>query len=201
MCHLKMRFKLFIFVFFVDQATKWWVLLCQPDFRFRNGPLSGFGVKLNKSSGYLFGLFNVIKYQRWLIILFVVCILFLLQLFYRFYWIQFRRNKLTYISFALIIGGFCGNFFDCFVFKYVRDFIIVPFFSETNLADGFLMTGLCLVLIEFCINRDFRKILFKLRPVRDEIELVAPIFKLPAQDIKKIIHYLNHKVPRRGSGP
>jgi len=195
-----MRFKLFVLVFFVDQATKWWVLLCQPDFRFGNGPFNGFGVKLNKSSGYLFGLFSVIKYQRWLIILFVVCILFLLQLFYRFYWIQFRRNKLTYISFSLIIGGFCGNFSDCLMFEYVRDFILIPFFGRANLADGFLISGLWLVFIEFCINSDFRKVLFKLRPLHSEIELIAPIFKLPVQDIKKLIHFLNYRVLRGKSG-
>jgi lipoprotein signal peptidase len=195
-----MRLKLFILVFLVDQATKWWAVLCQPDFRFGIRSLNRFGIKLSKSGGYLFGLFDVIRYQRWLIIVLTVCILFVIQLFFRFYWLRFRRNRLTYISFSLIIGGFCGNFLDCLVFEYVRDFILVPLFRETNLADAFLLVGLCLVLIDFCINSNFRKVMFKLRPLRSEIELIAPIFKLPVQDIKKLIYYLTHKSLRGRSG-
>lgn len=200
MCHSEMRLKLCIIVFLVDQAAKWWAVLCQPDFRFGLGSLNGFGIKLGESGGYLFGLLDVMRYQRWLIVLLTVCAFFVIQLFFRFYWLQFRRNRLTYISFSLIMGGFCGNFFDCVVFRYVRDFVLVPFFRETNLADLFLLTGLFLVLIEFCINGDFRKILFKLRPLHSEIQLIAPIFKLPVRDIKRLTNYLHHKLLQGRSG-
>lgn len=84
-----------------------------------------------------------------------------------------------------------GNFFDCIVFKYVRDFIEIPFVKATNLADSFILLGLLLLLIEFWINREFRKSLFKLKPLNQEWKLLLPIFKLPLEDIKKLFSKLS----------
>lgn len=151
---------------------------------------NGFGLSYCVSQGYLFGLFLIFPYRRWLVILLMVVALFIVQLFFRFYWLIFRKNSLTYTSFSFIIGGFLGNSFDCIVFKSVRDFIKIPLLKATNLADIFILLGLLLLLIEFWINREFRKNLFKLKPLKQEWELLLPLFKLPIEDIKKLLNRL-----------
>lgn len=151
------------------------------------GQVHSFGLSYCLSQGYLFGLFTLISYRRWLVILLMLGDLFILQLFFRFYWLFFRKNLLSYTSFSFIIGGFLGNFFDCIVFKAVRDFIKVPFFRATNLADIFLFLGLLFLLIELWINREIRKKMFKLKPLKQEWEFLFPLFKLPIEDIKKLL--------------
>lgn len=151
------------------------------------GPkLHGFGLGYCGSKGYLFGLFMLTPYRRWLVVVIMLADLFIIQLFFRYYWLRFRRNRLTYISFSLIMGGFLGNFFDCIVFKYVRDFILLPFLRSTNLADSFIFVGVILLLLELWINKDFRKNLFKLKPLSQEYKLLSPLFKIPVQDIKRL---------------
>ena len=183
-----MRFKSFILVFLIDQATKLSSMLFSPNFQFK-----GFGLSYCKSEGVLFGLFALITYRRWLLVLFMVGAVFVIQLFFRFYWIRFRRNLLTYVSFSFIIGGFSGNFLDCLIFKYVRDFVVIPLFKSTNLADVFIVTGLIFILTEFYVNKEFRKVLFKLRPLKSELELISPIFHIPIQDFKRLFSVLGKK--------
>lgn len=151
-----------------------------------NIQLNGFGLSYCISHGYLFGIFIITNYRRWLVVLIMLIDLFILQLFFRFYWSRFRRNNLIYTAFSFIIGGFLGNFFDSIVFKYVRDFITLPLVRATNLADLFLGLGLLLLLIEFGINQEFRKNLFKLKPLNQEWTLLLPLFKLVKEDFKKI---------------
>ncbi|MDI6840216.1 MAG: signal peptidase II [bacterium] len=183
-----MRFKFVTLVFLIDQVTKLVSMLLSTKFQF-----DGFGFSYCKSEGYLFGIFMLIPYRRWLLILLMLSALFIIQLFFRFYWLRFRSNSLTYLSFSFIVGGFIGNFFDCILFKYVRDFIIIPLFKSTNLADCFIATGLVLILIELLINKKFKELLFKLKPLKYEIELLSPIFRIPIQDFKKLLSKLRHK--------
>ncbi|PIU29273.1 MAG: hypothetical protein COT09_01695 [Candidatus Hydromicrobium americanum] len=189
-----MRLKLFILTFLADQITKWLSMIYLAGNKYAGFlRLKSFGLSYCKSEGYLFGIFMLTPYRRWLVILIMLVDLFIIQLFFRFYWLRFRRSRLTYISFSFIIGGFLGNFLDISVFKYVRDFILLPqqinLFAgrSTNLADIFIALGLIFLLTEFWVNRDFRKNLFKLRGLKYELGLLSPLFKLPLQDIKKLL--------------
>lgn len=176
-----MRFRLVISVFVIDQLSKLVSRFWSNGFQFK-----GFGICSYESQGYLIGLFFFIPYKRWLAFLLFAFMLFIIQLFFRFYWMKYRRNRLIYTAFSFIIAGFLGNFFDCMVFKYVRDIFIVPFIRSTNIADIFILVGLGLMLIEFWINSSFRRILFKLRPLKEEFALVSPMFDIVVQDIKRL---------------
>ena len=149
---------------------------------------SNLGISYFKSTGYLFGIFMLIPYQKWLVILIILIDLFILQLFFRFYWHNFRRNKLSENAFYFIIAGLIGNSFDFVVFRYVRDFIILPWIKATNLADIFLITGLFLILIEFWINIEFRKNLLKLKSLKQEWKLLFSLFEFVVQDIRRFMH-------------
>lgn len=146
----------------------------------------GVGLSYCVSRGYLFGIFMICTYRRWLIILLMLIDLFILQLFFRFYWTAFRKNRLSDTAFSFIIGGFLGNLFDFILFKYVRDFITLPLIRSTNLADTFLFLGLLLLLIELWINKEFRKKWLKLKPLNQELELIYPLFKILKEDFNKI---------------
>ena len=169
-----MRAKLILLAFLLDQFTKYLTIIYQPDLKFK-----GVGLLYSESKGYMLGLFMVVPYRRWLVILIMLFFLFMIQLLFRFYWRVFRRNRLTYMSFSFIVGGFLGNFMDCIISEYVIDIFRVPFVYATNLADGFIFVGLGLLLLEFSINKNFWKTMFKLKPVKEELRLVRTFFKFP----------------------
>jgi len=177
-----LRLKLFLSAFIIDQLTKWGSIFLPHELQL---PL-GLGILKLQSRGYLFGLFQFIHYNRLLLVLVVLLFLFIIQLFFRFYWQQFRRNCLSYSSFALILGGVIGNFVDGIIFGYVRDFIRIPFFHSTNLADVFILIGLIILSIEFLANRNFRSLLFKLKPWRTEVKILSPIIRIPIQDWNRL---------------
>ena len=80
---------------------------------------------------------------------------------------KFQRNKLVHISIGLLIGGAAGNMIDRFltVFdlqKGVVDFIVVRFGSwefpgTFNVADFFLVTGVCLLALEILVIDTIKK--------------------------------------------
>lgn len=152
-----------------------------------NIQFDGFGISHCLSKGYLFGIFAITSYRRWLVTLILIIDLFILQLFFRFYSLKFRKNRLIDSASVFIIAGFLGNSVDAIVFGHVRDFIILPFIIATNFADVFLGVGLILLLIEFWLNLDFRKILFKLKPINQELELVHLLFRVIKEDFNKLV--------------
>ena len=61
-----------------------------------------------------------------------------------------QKNTFYCIAFGFIIGGALGNLIDRFVFKYVRDFIFLDFwttFPVFNVADSFLCVGAVMLAI------------------------------------------------------
>lgn len=75
-----------------------------------------------------------------------------------FYLIKYKpKSLLTRISFAMIISGAIGNFYDRVVYKYVVDFILVHYkdvyhFPTFNVADIFVTLGTIGLII--CIIRN-----------------------------------------------
>ena len=75
-----------------------------------------------------------------------------------FYLIKHKpKSLLTRISFAMIISGAIGNFYDRVVYKYVVDFILVHYkdvyhFPTFNVADIFVTLGTIGLII--CIIRN-----------------------------------------------
>lgn len=77
-------------------------------------------------------------------------------------YIPFKTKKLLHISMGLILGGCVGNLIDRFmtVFKWrkgVIDFIDIylgswHFPGTFNVADFFLVTGVCLIILDIIID-------------------------------------------------
>lgn len=191
------RIKLILYLFLIDQISKLFVMLCLgnpvkvPDCSL---PV---GITYTKSMGFLFGIFLYIPYNRWLAIILFVLIIWVIQLFFRFYWLRFRRNKLIYSSFSFITAGFLGNAADSIVLGYARDIIAVPVFVATNLSDIFILTGVFLLFIECITNRDFLKSLPTKRGARgmmiikSELEKARPIVTIVRHDIRIILKWLH----------
>ncbi len=80
---------------------------------------------------------------------------------------KFNQKKLIHISIGLLIGGAAGNMIDRFltvfgVQKGVVDFIVVRFGSwefpgTFNVADFFLVTGVCLIVLEILVLDTIKK--------------------------------------------
>ena len=84
-------------------------------------------------------------------------LLIIISLFFFFFLLSYIRKqktitKLESISYSLILGGLLGNLFDRIFFGYVIDYIEVLIasyhFPIFNLADTFLVIGICLWIIE-----------------------------------------------------
>ena len=158
---------------------------------------SPIGITYTKSMGFSFGIFLYIPYNRALAITLFVLIIWAIQLFFRFYWVRFRRNKLIYSSFCFIIAGFSGNTADSIILGYARDIIAIPVLVATNLSDIFIVTGVFLLFLECITNRDFLKSLPAKRGVRGgeiikaEFEKARPIVVIVQHDIRVLLKWLH----------
>lgn len=83
----------------------------------------------------------------------------LLALFiiYRFMY-NFKHNRRNNIAFGLILGGIVGNLIDRVFLGYVRDFLSFKIFTYNypifNLADIFIVSGVCLLIIAILKGED-----------------------------------------------
>lgn len=98
--------------------------------------------------------FGMLQNKVW----FLVITTFLVIGVILFYLIKYKpKFLLTRISFAMIISGAIGNFYDRVVYKYVVDFILVHYkdvyhFPTFNVADIFVTLGTIGLII--CIIRN-----------------------------------------------
>lgn len=72
------------------------------------------------------------------------------------------KSKWLNASIALMFSGTIGNFIDRLSFKYVRDFIDVPFFANFNIADSCLCVGAFMIIV-YVLFLD-KDALFKKKP-------------------------------------
>jgi signal peptidase II len=69
------------------------------------------------------------------------------------------RGKLELVCGALILAGTLGNGWDRAVLKYVRDFLVIPWIPNFNLADAMLTCSIAVLSLHWILHEH--------RPVRD----------------------------------
>ena len=126
---------LFFATLFADQITK---IICdayQVNLPVIEGVLK-IDIAYNKGASFSF-LSNVEWAQTFFVILTVVVLAFGIG----FILYEKPKSKWLNSSLALMFSGTIGNFIDRLAFRYVRDFINVPFFANFNVADICLCVG------------------------------------------------------------
>ena len=126
---------LFFATLFADQITK---IICDA-YKVNVPVIEGvlkIDIAYNKGASFSF-LSNVEWAQTFFVILTVVVLAFGIG----FVLYEKPKSKWLNSSLALMFSGTIGNFIDRLAFKYVRDFINVPFFANFNVADICLCVG------------------------------------------------------------
>lgn len=126
---------LFFATLFVDQISK---IICDA-YKVNIPVLEGIlkiDIAYNKGASFSF-LSNVEWAQTFFILLTVVVLAFGVG----FIIVKKPKSKWLNSSLALMFSGTIGNFIDRLAFRYVRDFINVPFFANFNVADICLCIG------------------------------------------------------------
>ncbi|MBE5764846.1 MAG: signal peptidase II [Clostridiales bacterium] len=126
---------LFFATLFVDQISK---IICDA-YKVNIPVLEGIlkiDIAYNKGASFSF-LSNVEWAQTFFILLTVVVLAFGVG----FIIIKKPKSKWLNSALALMFSGTIGNFIDRLAFRYVRDFINVPFFANFNVADICLCIG------------------------------------------------------------
>lgn len=71
---------------------------------------------------------------------------------------EFRDNKRNILAFGLLLGGTVGNLSDRLFLGMVRDFLKFKIFGYNfpvfNLADAFIIIGMCLLIISIIKGED-----------------------------------------------
>ena len=92
--------------------------------------------------------FSVLENNR---ILFIVIGLVALYLIYRYLIRDKSLNKLSIISYSMLLGGIIGNMIDRIVYGYVIDYLSFNIFRYNfpvfNLADTFIVVSVILIII------------------------------------------------------
>ena len=92
--------------------------------------------------------FSVLENNR---ILFIVIGLVAIYLVYRFLIKDKSLNKLSIISYSMLLGGIIGNMIDRIVYGYVIDYLSFNIFGYNfpvfNLADTFIVVSVILIII------------------------------------------------------
>ena len=126
---------LFFATLFVDQISK---IICDA-YKVNIPVLEGIlkiDIAYNKGASFSF-LSNVEWAQTFFILLTVVVLAFGVG----FIIVKKPKSKWLNSALALMFSGTIGNFIDRLAFRYVRDFINVPFFANFNVADVCLCIG------------------------------------------------------------
>lgn len=126
---------LFFATLFVDQISK---IICDA-YKVNIPVLEGIlkiDIAYNKGASFSF-LSNVEWAQTFFILLTVVVLAFGVG----FIIVKKPKSKWLNSALALMFSGTIGNFIDRLAFRYVRDFINVPFFANFNVADICLCIG------------------------------------------------------------
>ncbi len=126
---------LFFATLFVDQISK---IICDA-YKVNIPVLEGIlkiDIAYNKGASFSF-LSNIEWAQTFFILLTVVVLAFGVG----FIIVKKPKSKWLNSALALMFSGTIGNFIDRLAFRYVRDFINVPFFANFNVADICLCIG------------------------------------------------------------
>ena len=126
---------LFFATLFVDQISK---IICDA-YKVNIPVIEGIlkiDIAYNKGASFSF-LSNVEWAQTFFILLTVVVLAFGVG----FIIVKKPKSKWLNSALALMFSGTIGNFIDRLAFRYVRDFINVPFFANFNVADICLCIG------------------------------------------------------------
>lgn len=100
-------------------------------------------INYSLNSGIIFGF---LKGYNWIFILINLFVVLFLG-----YYLFFKRNVNDF-GFVLVLAGAIGNLIDRFVYSAVIDFIDLKYWYIFNLADAFVVIGVCLIL--FTMLRD-----------------------------------------------
>lgn len=110
-----------------------------------------FYIRYINNTGASFGILSNSKML--LIILSVVAIIIILR-----YMNTFKKTKMNFIGFGLILGGILGNLSDRILFGYVKDFLDFIIFNYDypvfNLADIFIVVGVIILIISTIRGED-----------------------------------------------
>jgi signal peptidase II len=134
----------FILSFFIDRILKFLINIQIPE----NSSIEiykYFFITNIKNRGILFGLLNNGNYVFILILFSIVA---LLLIFFFVHRMSVLLPDLTVISFGLIAGGILGNLFDRIRYHAVIDYIDFRVWPVFNLADCFIVSGVCLYIIK-----------------------------------------------------
>ena len=140
--------------FFLDQATKWWILnhVMEPP---RVIPVTGFfNLVLGFNTGVSFGLFG--EAPAWLLMAFILPMVAGLLV-----WMTRTDSRLTAIALGLVVGGAFGNLLDRLRHGAVTDFLDfyvgAYHWPAFNFADVAIVSGVALLLIESVLAREETK--------------------------------------------
>jgi signal peptidase II len=148
--HLKLFYGISFFAFLTDQASK---LLAMGFLREESGSfniLRYFSLTLVKNRGICFGLFS-----HWDIQYFVIASSFIIAFIIFFYICRLsKKNWRIQTSLGLIEGGILGNLVDRLRFGAVIDFINLHIWPVFNMADVFIVSGICILMLEHIRSKD-----------------------------------------------
>lgn len=124
-------------VIFLDQLTKFLVQ------RYLSNPVSLIPnfLSFTKVQNYGAG-FGTLTGQRWILIWTSIVVIGLII----FYYDQLKKNRITGLASALILGGAMGNLIDRLFLGYVIDFMDFSFWPAFNVADSAITIGASLLV-------------------------------------------------------
>lgn len=93
-------------------------------------------------------------FSGWTIFLSIISALFIFLIIWN---IKSLISKDYYYGVALVLGGAVSNLFDRIVYRFVIDFIEVPFFSVFNLADISISVGAAVIIWHIIIKETLCK--------------------------------------------
>ncbi len=144
-----------IFAFFIDQLSKWWILIFVMDPPKVISVTPFFNLVLAWNKGVSFGMFSD-QGDSGAWILSVIAILITLVLIF---WLIKAKTNVTSLGLGAIIGGAIGNVIDRLTHGAVLDFL--DFYVNNfhwpafNAADSFITIGATILIWEslFCNNK------------------------------------------------
>jgi len=139
-------YMLFLFLFFIDRATKWIIVSLGVDSYGITSWLS-FDVQLNR--GISWSLFHSDNTWTFLLVSLSVLAVTLCVIAYAVY--QWRYNKPIYGQ-TMVIAGSVSNILDRMIYGGVVDFIHVHIkkwsFAVFNIADVAIVIGVCIMMLQ-----------------------------------------------------
>ncbi len=110
-----------------------------------------FSINKSYNTGAAFSLFS--ELTIFLILINIVIFIFLI-----YYLKNFKENTRNLLAFSLVFGGLLGNLLDRILYGHVIDYLSFSFgnynYPIFNLADSFVVIGVCLLFIAIIKKED-----------------------------------------------